>query len=162
MPHYCTSSMCFVSFCIVWLLITNSIYLFGCFLADASDVPSGQVWDLPKGASTLISRAGYVLNLREGWDPLTLGQDVTIEIERVIGINEETKRVEDQDRSNFDAEQIWTVTPLEMDDQYKFSIGDKFLTSNGDTLSTMGNILNHINHMWKYGAKRYGVVCKLR
>ena len=95
----------------------------------------------------MISRAGYVLNLREGWDPLTLGQDVTIEIERVIGINEETKRVEDQDRSNFDAEQIWTVTPLEMDDQYKFSIGDKFLTSIGDTLSTMGNILNHINHM---------------
>ena len=102
--------------------ILGILHYFGYFLADASDVPSGQVWDLPKGASTLISRAGYVLNLREGWDPLTLGQDVTIEIERVIGINEETKRVEDQDRSNFDAEQIWTVTPLEMDDQYKFSI----------------------------------------
>ena len=123
------------------------MYLFDYLVDVASDVPSAQVWDLSKGASTLISRAGYVLNLRGGWDPLTLGQDVTIEIERVIGINEETKRVEDQDRSNFDAEQIWTVTPLEMDDHYKFSIGDKFLTSNGNTLSTMGNTLNHINHM---------------
>ena len=89
----------------------------------------------------MISRAGYVLNLREGWDPLSLGQDVTIEIERVIGINEETKKVEDQDRSNFDAEQIWTVTPLEMDDHYKFSIGDKFLTSDDNKLSTIGSLV---------------------
>ena len=71
----------------------------------------------------------------DGWNPQKIGSNVAIEIDKVIGINEETVMVEEQDRQNSDAQQVWTIAKLEIDGHYKFSIGDKFLTSDGSTLS---------------------------
>ena len=104
-----------------------------------------QIWDLKD--SKLISRAGYVLNIPDGWSPQKIGSNVVIEIDKVIGINEETVMVEEQDRQNSDGQQVWTIAKLEIDGHYKFSIGDKFLTSDGSTLSlyTLGIFFNDLN-----------------
>ena len=79
------------------------------------------------------------MHVHDGWDPLKEQEEV-IEIQRVIGINDETLEVEEQD---FDSDEVWTITPLETAGEYIFSqhkpvgdsTSDKYLTSDGSALS---------------------------
>ena len=119
-----------------------SLRSFDNFIASDAQTWDLQTWNLID--STLTSREGYVLVVRNGWDPDKIGSNLVIEIEEVIGINKQTMMVEEQDRSNSNDEQVWTVTQSKVAGHYKFSIGLKFLTTDSSKLSlyTLGNCLN--------------------
>ena len=65
----------------------------------------------------MISKAGYVLHVHDGWNPLTEQEEV-VEIQRVVAVNDENLMVEEQD---FDPDQVWNVTPLATEGQYRFT-----------------------------------------